>query len=113
VGSKRGSRDLKAGEGSRMVRFLGTAWRVESVCGACFEERCCSALNALNCRDAAGSRSCVDSGVLASVSRLRFRFPGPGGGAKDSCAFTRAPKLMSMREEDFSSPVTETSDYIL
>lgn len=39
VGSKRGSRDFKEGEGSRMVRLRVMAWRVERVCGACLEVR--------------------------------------------------------------------------
>ncbi len=80
VGSKRGSRDLRDGEGSMMVRFRGTACRVERVWGACLEVRWWEGLKNLVGRNGATA----SASSFGSVSTVRFRFPGRGGGASDS-----------------------------
>lgn len=105
VGSKRGSRDLRAAEGAMMVRFRGTACRVERVCGACLEVRWWEGLKNLVGRNGVGVSSSfgVEFEVAGSVSTVCFRFPGRRGGANDSCALARAPKLMSLREDVGSS----------
>lgn len=86
VGSKRGSRDLSAAEGSITVRFRGTACRVERVCGACLEVRWWEGLKNLVGRNGVGSPSSfgAEFEVAGSVSAVCFRFPGRRGGANDS-----------------------------
>lgn len=102
IGSKRGSRDLREGEGSRMVRLRVMAWRVERVCGACLEVRCFGDVDDGGLKDWDGVATFpLSLWVLgSSVLMVRFRFPGRGGGAKASWAFASAPKLMSFREVD-------------